>query len=120
MLDLIARKDVILSSAETLIELGRVLRYPRMQALFRLSEEQIYQYVQLLRSVCEIVPVDRNRNFPIRDASDSAILATAVAGKADYLCTLDKDFYTPEVKTFCAREGIIVLDDLAMMRRLRF
>jgi len=121
LLELIARKDIIiLTSTEILIELGRVLRYPRMQTLFGLSEEQIYQYVQLLKNVCEIVPVDRNWNFPIPDATDTAILATAVAGKADYLCTLDKDFYTSEVRTFCGMGGIVVLDDLAMMRRLKF
>ena len=33
LLELIARKEIILTSAEILIELGRVLRYPRVQAL---------------------------------------------------------------------------------------
>lgn len=120
LLELIARKEIILTSAEILIELGRVLRYPRVQALFGLSEEQIYEYIQFLKDVCQIVPIDMNWNFPIRDASDTAILKTAVAGEADYICTLDRDFYTPEVETFCATLGILVLDDLAMIHHLRF
>lgn len=43
LLELISHKDIILTSAEILIELGRVLRYPRVQSLFGLSEEQIYE-----------------------------------------------------------------------------
>ncbi len=120
LLELIARKEIVLTSAEILIELGRVLRYPRVQALFGLSEEQIYEYVQFLKQVCQVVPIDLSWNFPIRDASDTAILKTAIAGEADYICTLDKDFYTAEVETFCATMGIVVLDDLAMMQRLNF
>jgi predicted nucleic acid-binding protein len=58
-----------------------------------------------------------NLNFPIRDAADTAILRTAVAGEADYICTLDKDFYTPEMEAFCRSVGIIVVDDLAMLHR---
>jgi putative PIN family toxin of toxin-antitoxin system len=120
LLELIARKEIVLTSAEILMELGRVLRYPRVRELFGLSEEQIYQYIQFLKDVCQIVPIDMNWNFPIRDASDTAILRTAVAGEADYICTLDKDFYTAEVEAFCATVGIIVLDDLAMMERFTF
>jgi putative PIN family toxin of toxin-antitoxin system len=120
LLELISRKVIILTSAQILIELGRVLRYPRVQELFGLSEEQIYDYVQFLKDVCQIVPIEMNWNFPIRDAYDAAILRTAFAGEADYICTLDKDFYTPEVEAFCGSVGIIVLDDLAMLSRLTF
>jgi putative PIN family toxin of toxin-antitoxin system len=120
LLELIARKEIILTSPEILIELGRVLRYPRVQALFGLSEEQIYEYIQFLKDVCQIVPIEMNWNFPIRDASDTAILKTAVAGEADYICTLDRDFYSPEVEAFCGSVGMIVLDDLAMLQRLTF
>ncbi len=120
LLELIARKEIILTSPEILIELGRVLRYPRVQALFGLSEEQIYEYIQFLKDVCQIVPIEMNWNFPIRDASDTAIPKTAVAGEADYICTLDRDFYSPEVEAFCGSVGMIVLDDLAMLQRLTF
>ena len=115
LLELIARKEIILTSAEILIEHGRVLRYPRVQVLFGLSEEEIYEYFQFLKDVCQVVPIEMNWNFPIRDASDTAILKTAVAGEADYICTLDRDFYTPEVTAFCGSVGINVFDDLAML-----
>jgi putative PIN family toxin of toxin-antitoxin system len=119
LLDLIARKHVVLTSADILIDLARVLRYPRVQALFGLSEEQIYEYVQFLKEACKIVSINPNWNFPIRDASDAPILRTAVAGEADLICTLDADFYTAEVAAFCSTMGITVLDDLALLHRLR-
>jgi putative PIN family toxin of toxin-antitoxin system len=121
LLDLVAHRHIILTSAEILIELTRVLRYPRIQALFGLSEEQIYDYLQFLKSVCVIVPgnLGVGRRFPIRDASDAPVLQTAVAGEADLICTLDSDFYTPEVTSFCDMMGITVLDDLSLIERLR-
>ncbi|MGD1104632.1 MAG: hypothetical protein ABSA59_21525 [Terriglobia bacterium] len=30
---------------------------------------------------------------------------TAIDGKADVLCTLDRDFYEPEVVAFCQQRG---------------
>ena len=121
LLDLIARRHVLLTSAEILIELARVLRYPRVQALFGLSEEQIYEFVQFLKSVCVIVPASQGTrgNFPIRDASDAHVLQTAVSGEADVICTLDSDFYAAEIAAFCAVVGITVLDDISLLDRLR-
>jgi putative PIN family toxin of toxin-antitoxin system len=119
LLDLIAQRHVILTSADILIELARVLRYPRVQALFNLSEEQIYEYVQFLKGVCEIVPTNLSWNFPIRDASDMPILRTATVGDADFICTLDTDFYTADVAAFCAVTRITVLDDITLISRLR-
>lgn len=119
LLDLIARTHIVLTSADILIELARVLRYPRVQALFGLSEEQIYEYVQFLKHACVIVPTDISHNFPIRDASDMPILRTAIAGEADFICTLDTDFYTAEVTAFCTMIGITVLDDVSLIHRLR-
>ena len=121
LLDLIARRHVILTSAEILIELARVLRYPRVQALFGVSEEQIYEYVQFLKSVCVIVPTSQGigGNFPIRDAADAPVLQAAVTGEADVICTLDSDFYAAEIAAFCVVVGITVLDDISLIGRLR-
>jgi len=119
LLDLIATKHIVLTSADILVELTRVLRYPRVQSLFGLSEEQIYQYVLFLKDVCEVVPTDLIRNFPIRDASDTAIVRTAIAGEADFICTRDAGFYAAEITAFCMMMGIIVLDDISLMHRLR-
>ena len=68
----------MLTSAEILVESARVLRYLRVKALFGLLEEQIYEYVQFLKHACKVVPVNRNWNFPIREASDALILRAAI------------------------------------------
>lgn len=117
LLELI-RRHVVLTSADILIDLARVLRYPRVQAIYRLSEEQIYEYVQFLKMGCTMVPVNPNWNFPIRDITDTPILRAAVAGEADVICTLDKDFYASEAADFCRRMKIAVLDDVALLQRL--
>jgi len=121
LLDLIARKHILITSAEILIELARVLRYPRVQALFGLSEEQIYECVLFLKSVSVIVPTRAvtNRNFPIRDAWDAPILQAAVTGEAEFICTLDTDFYAAEIIAYCAVVGITILDDVSLIARLR-
>lgn len=118
LLELIARKHVVLTSAEILIDLGRVLRYPRVQALYGLSEEQLYEYVQFLKAAFTIVTINPIWNFPIRDVTDAPILRTAVAGEADFICTLDTDFYASELADFCNSTGITVLDDTALLQRL--
>ncbi len=40
-------------------EVGKVLSYPRMQALFRLTAEDIHDHVEFLRSVSRIVEPQR-------------------------------------------------------------
>ena len=118
LLTLLAKGHTLLISREMLVELSRVLRYPRLQALFRLSEEQIYDYVQFLQEVSQPVVPDHTLPVPIRDPDDVVVLQTAVSGEADVICTLDKDFYEAETIAFCAALGIDVSDDLELAARI--
>jgi putative PIN family toxin of toxin-antitoxin system len=111
LLTLLANGHTLLLSGEMLVELARVLRYPRLQMLFGLSEEQIYQYVQFLREVSELVSPDATLPVPIRDPKDIVVLQTAVCGDADVICTLDRDFYDEDTMGFCAAFGIDICDD---------
>jgi putative PIN family toxin of toxin-antitoxin system len=108
LLDLIARRHILLTCADILIELARVLRYPRVQAMFGLSEEQIYEYVQFLKSVCVIVPTGPGtaRNFLIRDAADASILKAAIAGEAELILRPDEP-----VDRRSLIENILVLEE---------
>lgn len=107
-----------LINSEILIELGRVLRYPRLQKLYGLTEEDIYDYIGYLREVCLHVP-QQPLAVPIRDPKDISVLQTAVLGEAEILCTLDTDFYDPETLAFCATYGIEVCTDVDLIKRLR-
>jgi predicted nucleic acid-binding protein len=58
-------------------------------------------------------------HVPIRDPKDIAVVQTAMIGAAEVICTRDQDFYDPLVQRFLTRLGIVVTDDVSLMRRLR-
>jgi putative PIN family toxin of toxin-antitoxin system len=91
---------------EMLIELSRVLRYPRLQKLYGLTDEEVYHYVEYLWEVSKYVVPDRLLHVPMRDPKDIVVLQTAVSGEAEIVCTLDTDFYDPETIAFCSTWGI--------------
>ena len=117
LLDLITREATILISVDMLGELSRVLRYPRIQQIYGLSEEQIYNYTLFLRSACLIVPRAPLLNSPVRDPNDIHVLQTAVAGEADIICTMDADFFDAATLAYCTA-GIEVYNDRDLRRRL--
>jgi putative PIN family toxin of toxin-antitoxin system len=119
LLAVILDGHTLLVCDEMLVDLARVLRYPRMQDRYALTEAQIYEYIQFLRASSEIVTVDRTLNVPMRDPKDIVILQTAIAGEAEVICTLDSDFYDPRTLAFCATWGIAMCTDVALMNRLR-
>jgi hypothetical protein len=101
------------------VEVARVLRHPRLLALHGLSEKRIQDYTGSLPEAGEIVALNPLLIAPIRDFSDIAVMQTAVIGEADFLCTRDRDFYTPEMLTYLEGMGTRVLDDVALIDRLR-
>ena len=119
LLELVESHHVLLISAEMLFELARVLRYPRMVALHRLSEGSIYDYIGSLREAAEMVCPNPFLITPIRDINDTVVMKTAIIGEADVLCTKDQDFFGPPAEPFLRRAGVEVLDDIALMHRLR-
>ena len=67
LLAIVESDHVLLISPEMLFELTRVLRYPRMVALHRLSEGRIYDYIGFLREAAESVRPNPLLMTPIRD-----------------------------------------------------
>ena len=60
----------LLLSNEIISETTRVLGYPRLQKLYAMTNEQIYEYSQFLRSVAEFVILERTYHAPLRDLND--------------------------------------------------
>jgi predicted nucleic acid-binding protein len=54
----------------------------------------------------------------LRDATDAPILGTALAGRADILCTRDADLFEERVQRFCAAKGIRLLTELEFLQAL--
>jgi putative PIN family toxin of toxin-antitoxin system len=109
----------LLLSNEMLHELARVLRYPRLREFYGLTEELVFEYVKYLRRSSEIVTLDPLLNVPIRDVNDIIVVQTAIIGEADVLCTRDEDFFESPASEYLRKMDIAVLDDIALMHRLR-
>jgi putative PIN family toxin of toxin-antitoxin system len=116
---LIESNHVLLVSNEMLHELARVLRYPRLQEFFGLTEDLVYRYVAFLRRSAEIVILNPMLTAPIRDVNDVIVVQTAIIGEADIICTNDEDFFEKSIAQYLSKHGISVLDDIALMERLR-
>jgi predicted nucleic acid-binding protein len=100
-------------------EVSRVLSYPRIGGRYHVAPEQIEKRLSLLIEGTEMVEPFPGASVVLADANDDPVIYTAVAGKADVLCTLDRHFYAPGVTAFCARHGIRVMKDLELLAELR-
>ena len=84
----------LLISDPILDEVGRVLRYPKVAALHKLSEPGLGEFLMLLREESHVVEsVERLHVSP--DEPDNRYIECAVAGGADYLVTGDKMHLLP-------------------------
>ena len=96
----------------------RVLYYPRMQALYDLSPDEIREHIAELVSIARIVDPVVREPVVLNDPQDDPVIYTAVDGRAEVLCTLDRDFYEPGVIEFCRKHGISVMSDVELLRSL--
>jgi putative PIN family toxin of toxin-antitoxin system len=99
-------------------EVGKTLAYSKMQTLYRLTGQEIHDFVEFLGSVAEIVEPAQGIPVVLADPADDPVIYTAVAAGSDILCTLDKAFTSPNVLEFCARQDIRVMDDVSLLRFL--
>ena len=119
LLVIVSGKHTLVLSSEILHEVAKVLRYPRLQEFYGLSEAQVYEFIGYLREVAEIIPLNPLLLLPTRDVADIMVLQTAVLGEAGVLCTRDEDFYAPPASEFLAKAGIAVVDEVYLLQQLR-
>lgn len=100
-------------------ETRRVLSYPRLRAVHRLAPEGIREHLRYLEGVSDLVEPMEGPSVVPRDPDDDPVVYTALAGAADVICTADKHFYDPAVLSLCARYGVQILDDVALLGVLR-
>lgn len=99
---------------EILEEVNRVLRYPRLRRKARYEDEDIFQYVSLLRAVSQMISPLPQLRVVIRDPNDDMIIACAVKAKAEHIISRDKDLL--DLRGY---QGITILspeDYLALLR----
>jgi putative PIN family toxin of toxin-antitoxin system len=117
---LILPPHVFISSAFVLSELSRVLRYERLRRVHGLDEEGMDAYVQCLLAAALIVDPPSSAGVGVAlDSDDNPVLAAAIHGQAEVLCTRDHHLRHPDVVDHCASKGIRVLTDLELLQELR-
>lgn len=110
--------EIVLSEF-LLTELARVLRYPRMQNLYNLNEADISEHIELLRARSDLVDPVVLTPVVLADPNDDPVIYTAIVGRADVLCAMDRDFYTPQVLRFCRENGLDVMNDVELLRKIQ-
>jgi putative PIN family toxin of toxin-antitoxin system len=110
---------VLVLSPFLLRETERVLNYPRLQAIWPLTPLDIEQYTQALQDFAELVNPKIGARLVPKDQEDDPVLETALCGRADVLCTLDRHFHHSMVMKICSERGIQVLTDVELLSMLR-
>jgi putative PIN family toxin of toxin-antitoxin system len=112
---------VLLMSPFLLRELEQVFSYERIRVLSKLTIGEIADYVSYLRAkdISEVVFPGPAPTIVLSDPDDDPVVHTAVVGKADVLCTLDRDFYQPSVRRYCHDRGVLIATDTELLGLLR-
>lgn len=112
---------VLLLSAFIVSELRRVLRYERVRKMHGLDDVSIERFLSDVESAAVMVALPGVSHAVIvaRDPKDDPIVHTAVGGAAEFLCTRDRHLHDPEIVEYCRARGVEVLDDIALLARLR-
>ena len=109
----------IVVSPPLLTDLDRVLHYPRIQVKFMLADQDIADFIALIQAVSDVVVQPAIVRVVPADADDDIVVATAIDGKADVICTRDQHFSDPAVHSYCAANNIRILTDLELVKEFR-
>lgn len=119
---LAALPHLLVLSPYLVLELARVMRYDRVRRIHGLDDAGIDAFVAQAQAAALLVnpPAALTAAGVVpSDPRDDPVITTAVAGKAEVLCTRDRHFYHAAVLAHCAQHGIRVLNDAELLRELR-
>jgi len=117
LLDLILGSHSLVVSRFILDEVERVLLYPRLQARYRITIEEVARFTDNLANAAFVVEPAVVMPVTLSDPADDPVLYTAADGKADVLCTLNtRHFSTSAAQAFCKEHSIRVMTDIEVLR----
>ena len=116
----IATDHALLVSSELLDELSEVLGRDWVRRVNQRSDMDIAEFVDSVEAGGTLValPQPVSRVVP-GDPDDDLVVATAVAGRADVICTLDRHFYHDIVRDYCRQRMIEIMNDVQLLSLLR-
>jgi hypothetical protein len=93
-----------------------VFSYERVRASSKLTDGEIVEYLSYLRAkdVSEIVFPGPAPRVCLPTLMTTQSVRTAVVGRADALCTLNRDFYDPLVRDYRRERGGLIADDVEL------
>lgn len=99
----------IIVSPPLLKELTDVLKRPRIKDTYKIKDEEINLFIEMLAGIGHKVYLSNDINL-CRDHKDNMVLETAINGGADYLVTRDDDIKRePKLIEEMKKHGIKVL-----------
>jgi uncharacterized protein len=119
LLTVLAPPHVLVLSSAILTEIERVLNYPHVQVRWALPAEVIAQYMSLLQDAGALVDLPKTFPAVVSDPDDDLVLQTAIAGRADILCSRDGAFREENVERVCSAHRIRIVDDISLLHELR-
>ena len=119
LLTVVSGPHLLIVSRAILVEVQRVLSYPHVQTRWPLMKEAIQQYLVFLEAASVLVETPEVSPAIVSDPDDDPILQTAIAGRADVLCTRDAAFRHEVMERVCTAHSIRILDDITLLRELR-
>ncbi len=116
-----AQPHALLLSADILSELARVLRYGRLRQRHGLTDIEIDQHIANIEAAGVVVPLPAAPSLAVvpHDPDDDPVVATAVVGQANVLCTRDSHLLHLDVVTYCRSHSIEIMSDVELLRILR-
>jgi len=121
LLPLIVPPHLLVFSSDSFRELSEAMCYDRVRKLHGLSDEEINGFLRGVQRAALIVSLPAGPPLHVvpNDADDDYVVATAVEGNADVICTRDRDLFYPDVLAYCSAHAVEVMDDLELLSRLR-
>jgi len=87
--------------------------------LHGLDDAGIQAYLQAVQTAALVVIPVSPPPIRTRDPADDLVIATAVAGQAEVLCTWDRHIHDPSITAQCLARGIRVVKDAELLQELR-
>jgi putative PIN family toxin of toxin-antitoxin system len=121
LLDLIQPPHLLVLSPPMLSELAVVMAYERVRLLHGLDDGGIREFVEAIETAALVVQLTQDAvpRIVSHDPDDDVVIATAEAGKAHVLCTLDRHLRHQDVVAYCRQRSIRILTDSELLAEIR-